>query len=477
MSTIDATAMPGETTAPASEKPLSVKEKISYGFGDFGNGFMFDLGQAYLTKFWIDVCGIGPGIVTAIFTGTKLFDACIDPVAASWIDSRRIGPRGKFRPVMMGGALCLAVMTVITFTMPSMPMGATIAWALGAYMLWGVFYSFANNPYGSLASVMTRRVKDRSELASTRQIGSLGAQWITGFTFLPILGLLGGGHHAWAMTSLVMAAVGIGGFYICYRNCHERVNVIREVGYRKNSVKDYARVVFSNRPLAGLILMTLFTISSMNVNMQMMVFFCEHNLGRASLQPVTNFVMMGVSIIPILLIPKMVTKWGKKRTAIGGCVIGAAANLVNFILPTNPVTFIILVTIGYAGLAIPNGVTWAFVSDTIDYAEWHTGVRKETMTYAAFNFSRKIAQSLAALVGAGMLALTGYHAGAAHQSARTLLGLKSVMTLYPAGALVFAMIMLLVVYNLTDDRYRRIAADLDAGRWEHGLIADQLDEK
>lgn len=30
---------------------ISLKEKISYGMGDFGNGFMFDLGQLYLLKF------------------------------------------------------------------------------------------------------------------------------------------------------------------------------------------------------------------------------------------------------------------------------------------------------------------------------------------------------------------------------------------------------------------------------------------
>lgn len=41
-------------TAPAAkvkEHKLSLKEKVSYGFGDFGNGFMFDLGQIYLLKF------------------------------------------------------------------------------------------------------------------------------------------------------------------------------------------------------------------------------------------------------------------------------------------------------------------------------------------------------------------------------------------------------------------------------------------
>lgn len=43
------------TTETAASKEghvkLSWREKICYGFGDFGNGFMFDLGQAYLTKY------------------------------------------------------------------------------------------------------------------------------------------------------------------------------------------------------------------------------------------------------------------------------------------------------------------------------------------------------------------------------------------------------------------------------------------
>ena len=30
---------------------LKFKEKLSYGFGDLGNGMMFDMGQIYLLKF------------------------------------------------------------------------------------------------------------------------------------------------------------------------------------------------------------------------------------------------------------------------------------------------------------------------------------------------------------------------------------------------------------------------------------------
>ena len=111
-----------ETVTPAASKEghvkLSWREKICYGFGDFGNGFMFDLGQAYLTKYWIDVCTIPAAAVAGIFAFTKIFDAFMDPIAGSVIDGRKnIGPRGKFRPVMMASAVLLAILTVITFTM------------------------------------------------------------------------------------------------------------------------------------------------------------------------------------------------------------------------------------------------------------------------------------------------------------------------------------------------------------------------
>ena len=149
---------------------LSWREKICYGFGDLGNGFMFDLGQAYLTKFYTDICLISPSVVSLIFAVTKIFDAFMDPIAGAFVDGRKkIGKHGRFRPVMMVSAVILAVLTVVTFTAPDIPMAGKIAYALITYMIWGVVYSFTNVPYGSLATVMTRDVDDRAHMASTRR--------------------------------------------------------------------------------------------------------------------------------------------------------------------------------------------------------------------------------------------------------------------------------------------------------------------
>jgi len=45
---------------------LSLKEKVSYGLGDFGNGFMFDMGQIYLLKFYTDVFSIPAAVAGSI---------------------------------------------------------------------------------------------------------------------------------------------------------------------------------------------------------------------------------------------------------------------------------------------------------------------------------------------------------------------------------------------------------------------------
>lgn len=448
---------------------LSLREKISYGFGDFGNGFMFDLGQSYLTKFFIDACGISAGAVAGIFSITKIFDAFMDPVAGSTIDRRKAGKSGKFRPVMMISSIILAILTVVTFIMPDISPSNKIIYGYVAYMAWGLVYSFTNVPYGSLASVMTRDVEERSQLATFRQAGSLGAQLITGVAFVPILIMFTDPKIGYPVAAAIMALIGVISFFICFKNTKEHVVVNREGKSEKATAKDYFRVVFTNRPLLCLILMQLFTISAMNTNNQMMIFFCQYNLGDIHLQPKVNGIMIGFSVIGIFAIPFLVKRFGKKKTAMMGFIIGIIANGLNFIIPTNPNTFIILVTIGYVALAIPNGVTWAFVSDAIDYGHWHTGIRKEGVTYAAFNFSRKIAQSIAALVSAGVLGLTGYVANA-QQNATTLLGIKGAMTLYPAVALAIAAVVVGVLHNLPDDKYRRIAKDLEEGKWEKGNL-------
>jgi GPH family glycoside/pentoside/hexuronide:cation symporter len=311
---------------------------------------------------------------------------------------------------------------------------------------------------------MTQDVEERSQLATIRQAGSLGAQLITGVAFVPILIHFSNPKVGYPMAAIIMVLIGVISFYITFRNTREHIQPKGRV-HERVTFADYKGAVFTNKPLIAIILMTLFTISAMNANNQMMIYYCQYALGNIKLVPLVNSIMIGCSVLGIAAIPKMVSIFGKKKTAMIGFIVGIVANGLNFILPANFYSFTVLVTIGYVALAIPNGVTWAFVSDAIDYGEWHTGKRKEGIIYAAFNFSRKIAQSIAAYVTLGALGMTGYIPNV-HQSAKTLLGMKAVMDLYPAIALVAAAIIIGLMYSLSDEKYRSIVKDLEAGKFE-----------
>ena len=219
---------------------------------------------------------------------------------------------------------------------------------------------------------MTRDTGERSQLASFRQGGSLSAQFIAGIAFMPIVLFFdkqtGSEAFGYQIAAVVMAALGFLAFFICYKGTSEKVMVER-ASNAKVGVKESFKIIFTNRPLLAMILMTLFTVSAMNTNNMMMTYFCQYNMGDVNLTSRFNGVMIGAAIIAILFVPTLVKRFGKKKVFIGGLVVAVFADFLNYIIPEAQWSFIILVTIGYAALAIPNAVTWAFVADTIDYGE------------------------------------------------------------------------------------------------------------
>lgn len=439
---------------------LSLKEKISYGLGDFGNGFMFDMGQIYLLKFYTDVFGIPAAVAGSIFLLTKIFDAFMDPIAGAFIDARKSDPRtGKFRKIMFMSSIVLGILSVFVFMAPDLSPTAKMIFGYATYMAWGVGYSFTNVPYGALGASMTQDPLDRASLASWRQAGSLGALLITSVMVIPLIKQFSDPHIGWPVVVALTSLIGITAFYFCFKNCKEVIVGKSLAAGEKISVKAMAKSVFTNKPLLALILMTIFTISAYNIKAAMMIYYCQYNLGDVSLMPYISFITIGCSCVGITFIPKLTKRFGKKNTALIGFGISAIADLINFAIPGDIVTFTILASIAFVGISIPNGVTWAFVSDSIDYGEWKTGERREGITYSFFNFARKIAQSLSGFASGIGLSLVGYVPNA-QQTAESLRGIKGLLLLYPAITISCAALVVGVLYTLSDKKHGEIIDEL-----------------
>ncbi|MEK5163794.1 glycoside-pentoside-hexuronide (GPH):cation symporter [Paenibacillus sp. FSL R5-0527] len=443
------------------KQKLPLKEKVAYGFGDLGNGFMFDLGQSYLLKFFTDVLNIPAVVGGTVFLISKIFDAFADVTVGTIVDSRKkIGKRGKFRPFILYGTLPLAITTVLCFLVPNLSMAGRIAFAYITYMLFGLAYSFVNIPYGSLAAAMTQDSVERTKLASFRQAGSNLAVLITGVAVIPLILNFSDSKVGYPVVMGLMALIGTVFHLICYKYTVEHVRVDAPEK-KKEPISKMFKVLFSNKPLMILNLMSLLTISFYNLKVGMMVYYAQYVLGNANLTGTLNFVSIGCSLIGVAVMPLVVKKIGKKATFLVGLGIWVAGDLINYMLPGNKAVFITFSSIAWFGTAFMNGMTWAFISDAVEYGEWKTGERTEGIIYSTFSFCRKLAQALAGFIPGVVLSLIGYIPNV-QQSAETLAGIKSLMLLYPAIGAGIAILTFVFLYNLTDDKYKHILAELSA---------------
>ncbi|ASS93051.1 glycoside-pentoside-hexuronide (GPH):cation symporter [Peribacillus simplex] len=449
---------PVKKTAVTASKKLTFKEKVSYGFGDIGNGLMFDMGQLYLLKFYTDVLGISAYWGGLVFLISKIFDAFADTSVGAFVDSRtNISKRGKFRPFILWGTVPLALMTVISFLAPDFSDNGKIVWAFITYMGFGLAYSIVNIPYGSLSAAMTQDPIDRASLGSFRAIGSQMALLISGMAVIPIVVQFANKEVGYIVAISVMVIFGILFHLICYHNTTE--NVIRAPKNEKVPLSTLFKALVSNRPLIVLCLAALFMITSSNIRNAVQLYYLEYNLKNPELMSILSFLSIGLAVVGSMFIPTMVKRIGKKNTFMLGLMVCIASDVLNFVLPTSTATFLTIFSLGNFGLSFALGLPWVMIADSIDYHEWNSGERTEGIVYSTYSFFRKLAQALAGFIPGVALGLIGYVPNI-QQSADTLLGLKGLLFLAPAALNIIGLIILFFFYNLTDNLYSKIVADL-----------------
>ncbi|MBM6506251.1 MULTISPECIES: glycoside-pentoside-hexuronide (GPH):cation symporter [Staphylococcus] len=442
-----------------AEPALGFKEKLSYGFGDLGNGMMFDMGQIYLMMFFTDILGISAFYGGLVFLVAKIFDAFVDTGVGTIVDSRRnIGPKGKFKPFILYGTVPLAIVTVLSFTAPDFSYTGKVVWAFATYLLFNAAYSVVNIPYGSLSAAMTMNSDDRTQLSVFRNLGSQSALFIAGIVVIPLVSKFDNHAIGYPVVVAGLAVFGVIFHLICYKGVKERHVVERpkEKGLNKKAFFNLVK----NEAFAVLAIFTLLTIMSMFLIQSCQLYYFKYVLDEPNLVGLVstlNFVVLLPALYATTLISK---KMGKKATAligIGGFVIFEALNFMFF--SENHIMFLVMNTIAQFFLVIPNTVIWAFIADVVEYGQWKFGLRSEGITYSSYSFTRKVSQALAGFVPGLALTFIGYKPNV-EQSAGTIQGLKILFFAVPAVACLLALIIFFIWYPLTDKRHKQIVKEL-----------------
>lgn len=89
-----------------------------------------------------------------------------------YIDGRRMGKSGKFRPIAMLVAIPMAIVMMLSFwAPPGLSDTVLMIYVVTLAVLWGVFCTFGNS-INMVANVMTPNLKERDQVLSFRSIAS-----------------------------------------------------------------------------------------------------------------------------------------------------------------------------------------------------------------------------------------------------------------------------------------------------------------
>lgn len=432
-------------------RPFGLRDKLGYLFGDFGNDFTFILSSSFLMKFYTDVMGVEAAIVGIVMMVARFVDAFTDVAMGRICDRSRMTPVGKFKPWIrrMCAPVAIASFLIYQSGLAGMPMAFKIAYLFVTYILWGsIFYTSINIPYGSMASAISSEPGDRQSLSTFRTMGGTLAGLIIG-AGVPLIAydkidgnaVLNGGRFT--VVAGVFSLLAVGCYLLCYALTTERVRTEASAEAQKNnSILKMFKNALTNRALISIIVASIVMLLA-QLTMQSMANYVYPNFYRNSdAQAASTVLMMAGMLIAAAVAKPLAKKFGKAEVSIASNLSATAVCVLLFILrPENVWVYVGLQTLCWLGLGIFSMVSWALITDVIDYSELRNGIREDGSVYALYSFARKLGQAASAGLSGALLTLVGYSQATAFEDS-VVNGIFDIATLVPGiGFLLLALVL------------------------------------
>ncbi len=405
-----------------SVAPFGIRDKLGYLFGDFGNDFTFILSSSFLLKFYTDVMHVSAGVVGIVMMLARFVDAFTDVTMGRIADKSRPTPNGKFKPWILRMCAPVAISSFLIYqsAFADAAMWFRILWLVVTYILWGsIFYTSINIPYGSMASTISREPGERQSLSTFRTMGSTLAGVIVG-AGVPLVAydtrIVDGVTIAemngprFTLIAGVFSILAIITYLLCYYLTTERI-IPEEAAQKKGGegVKHLIVSAVKNRALVSIIVASILMLLSQFTLQQMANYVFPDYYANTGAQSASTIAMMFGMIIAAALAKPLAERFGKAEISVFSNILAAAVCiLLFFVRPQNVWVYVAVNVVSWLGLGIFAMVSWALITDVIDYSEIKNGVREDGSIYALYSFARKIGQAAAAGLTGLFLTVIGY---------------------------------------------------------------------
>jgi len=454
---------------------LSFWEKAGYGFGDLASVLYWQTISSYLLYFYTDVFGITAAAAGTMILVTRMWDGVNDPLMGIIAD--RTNTRwGKFRPYLLWISVPLAIMGVLTFSVPDFGYSGKLIYAYVTFTLFMMLYTAINIPYSSLLGVITPDSVERTSVASFKYTFAFASGILVSAIALPLATHLDKSYpgKGWSITMAIFGAFAVVFFLVTFLSTKERVQPPPK---QKTSIKQDLLDLAANRPWLILLIATMLIILFVATRMSVTTHYFKYYVGTQTLSflgksytfefdvltSAFNTVGQAFALLGVIATAPMARLFGKKRAFLILFVLAALSTAVFYFLKPEHLLLIFLFQILNTFSSGPlTPLLWAMYADTADYSEWKNGRRATGLVFSASTMSQKFGWAIGTAFAGWLMSFFGFKANIV-QSDQVQHGIVMLMSVIPA-ALGALSILVMYFYKLDDKTMEQIQAELEARR-------------
>ncbi len=434
----------------------STKEILAFSILPLGFFFIDCTVYTVINFYMTDVLKLSMGLVSIVLLGTKAWDAINDPIMGQIVERTRT-KWGKCRPYLLWIPIPLAITTALLFLPVNFPESWNIITADGKnlgnagnfiymlimYMVYITAFTAIEIPRNSLNPLVFPQKDSRVRAVSiSNTIGSLGTV-LPSVLIWTMAGLLGNGMKdktdmGYFWSALIFAVFGGGLIMLSFFGMKEKVYIPP----RKEKSSKNIRIILKDKRILMLLLAAFFN-GIINIGAIFLSYFARWNcIGILPMDKINNFifelvgknpnidavailptilsVMSGISyMVSMMIVPRCLKKMSKKTLWIWMSFIGAAANIIIYIIgvyvvPYNTIPGFIIYAILRFFTNFPVGMSLvllvSIIADVTDSIEMEKGERLEATVYSFKGLLYKFSVALFNVLVLQIIDWLGYNA-------------------------------------------------------------------
>lgn len=502
------------------QKGTTTGETITYSIGSLGREISNNCVNVFFLAFLNIYMGLDVMVLTIAFVLAKLWDAVYDPILATFINNAKRGKWGRFRPWMAVGAILNCAALILMFLPVEFSSTASkYVYYIGMYIVWGMTYSMVEVPFWSMIPTFANSTHDRNKVSSmSKLIGGFGGFVISSIGTSLIIPKIAATKGADWAHFVLGAFAGI--MLVCFMLVTVLCNRERyELPEEKVSLKEIINLFKVNDQLVAYSWSYILFASATTVSLFQIIYLFIYygDMGGLNLMSqglgYTIFTAVactgqGIAMFFYNLIVKKI----KREKIYGMNYFMAAAGMaglffVFFFLKTeygaieNSIAKwinVIIVALAGAFLMTSNGLnqigSTVMIADVVDYGEWKTGKRSDSIIFSVQTLILKFAGAIAMLVvGIGIkvaklpsitqlwdetqktFSYAFINESGTAITTNALDILRVFLFLVPIPVCIIGFIMYKKKYWLFGEKYDRIKEEIDARRIENKETESAID--